>query len=68
MTALVYMPVSLRVDCNGTPDMQKPAESGPALGLLLGLSGVKVGDDGWRDRRVGGGLKHCDNHPDNISC
>lgn len=64
MTALVHMPVSLRVDCTGTPDMRKPAES---TGLPLGLSGVKVGDDSWKDRGVEEGLKHCDNHPKNFS-
>lgn len=57
MTALVHMPVSLRVDCTGTPDMRKPAESGPAQGCRLGLSEVKVGDDGWKDRRVEEGFK-----------
>lgn len=31
----------------------------PSSGLPLGLSGVKVGDDGWKDRRRGEGLKHC---------
>lgn len=30
-------------------------------GLLLGLSGVKVGDDGWKDRWVANSLQHHDN-------
>lgn len=39
----------------------------PKSGLPFGLSGVKVGDDSWKDRRVGEGLKHCDNHLNNFS-
>lgn len=39
-------------------------EKCPSAGVLLGLSGVKVGDDGWKDRIVRKILNHCDKHPD----
>lgn len=41
VTALVHMPLSLRVDCTETPDTRKPAKSGPALGYRQGWVGLK---------------------------